>query len=59
MLTECRAFDLAMWEFQNAKEREVGDWIALLAQADPRFKFKNVIMPPGSKLGIIEAQWEG
>ncbi|KAL9123433.1 MAG: hypothetical protein Q9187_000003 [Circinaria calcarea] len=54
-----RAFDLAMLELQNAKEREEGDWAQLFRDADPRFRFVGVKQPPFSKLGIIEAAWEG
>lgn len=53
-----RSFDISMWEIQNGKEREVGDWAALFQAADPRLKLTNFIQPRGSKLGIIEARWD-
>ncbi|KAF2707638.1 S-adenosyl-L-methionine-dependent methyltransferase, partial [Pleomassaria siparia CBS 279.74] len=52
-----RGLDIVMKCFTNAKEREVGDWAALFAKADTRFKFLGVRTPPGSKASIIEAEW--
>lgn len=54
-----RAFDLAMLELQNSKEREASDWAALFERADPRFEFMGVRAPPKSLLSIIEAKWKG
>lgn len=54
-----RAFDLAMLELQNSKEREASDWAALFERADPRFEFVGVRAPPKSLLSIIEAKWKG
>lgn len=48
-----------MLELLNAKEREKGDWAKLFQDADPNFKFLGVKQPRFSKLGIIEAAWEG
>lgn len=47
-----------MWEIQNGKEREVGDWAALFQAADSRLKLASTIQPQDSKLGIIEAIWD-
>jgi hypothetical protein len=52
------SFDISMWEIQNGKEREVADWVALFQATDTRMKLTNVIQPPMSKLGIIEARWD-
>ena len=56
-MNQCRAFDLAMLEFHNAKERDIDDWISLLAMADPRFRLLNCKQPPGSRLAIMEVGW--
>jgi SAM-dependent methyltransferase len=56
---EKRAFDLAMWELQNSKERTVEDWRDLFAMADTRFKLSKVVKPPNANLGILEVTWEG
>jgi len=42
----------------NAKERE-GDWEALIKKADPRFKYLGAKRPKGSRMCIIEEEWEG
>ena len=47
-----------MKAFTNAKEREAEDWAGLFAKADPRFYFRGVRMPPGSKCAVIEAEWQ-
>lgn len=51
--------DLTMLEIGNAKERDLTEWKGLLEQADPRFIFKSMKQPPGSRLAILEAIWEG
>jgi hypothetical protein len=43
----------------NAKEREENDWEALFVKADPRFKYLGAKRPLGSRMCIIEAEWEG
>jgi hypothetical protein len=43
----------------NAKEREEGDWEALFEKADPRFKYVGAKRPDGSRMWLIEAEWEG
>ena len=52
-----RAFDLVMKECFNAKERDEGDWRALLEKADKRFHVGGIKMPEGSMLQIIDVQW--
>jgi hypothetical protein len=42
----------------NAKERE-GDWEALIQKSDPRFKYLGAKRLKGSRMCIIEAEWEG
>ncbi|KAM4056184.1 o-methyltransferase [Hirsutella rhossiliensis] len=54
-----RAVDLSMGALFNSRERSVGEWTALLTQADPRFRLRHVAEPPGSALGIIDVCWDG
>jgi 6-hydroxytryprostatin B O-methyltransferase len=49
-----RTTDLCMMMLSNAKERDMEEWTALLHQADPRFRIKNVVVPEGSVLALIE-----
>ncbi|KAH3967279.1 hypothetical protein HBI24_208500 [Parastagonospora nodorum] len=53
-----RTMDLSMLELHNGKERDADDWRKLFEDCDPRFKFEEIIRPPGSKLGIIQVVWE-
>lgn len=52
-----RGMDMVMKSLTNAKEREAEEWGLLFAQADPRFQFLGVRVPPGSKSALIEAKW--
>ncbi|KAF3025036.1 hypothetical protein E8E14_014352 [Neopestalotiopsis sp. 37M] len=54
-----RSFDLVMTSIQNARERELNDWIALFHEADARFEFEGVTRPPGSNHSLIAAVWKG
>ncbi|PQE06070.1 s-adenosyl-l-methionine-dependent methyltransferase protein [Rutstroemia sp. NJR-2017a BBW] len=58
---EARAFDLAMKEVQNAKERDEEEWATLFTQADPsgKLKFEGVKTPEGSVMSMISAVWTG
>jgi hypothetical protein len=43
----------------NAKERDVGEWKALLEAADPRFHFLGAERPQGSlQQYVMEAVWD-
>ncbi|PVI04246.1 putative O-methyltransferase [Periconia macrospinosa] len=53
-----RSLDLTMLIIGNAKDREVHEWKTLFEQADARFRFKGVRQPPGSRLAIIEVEWD-
>ena len=53
-----RGLDLSMKATFNSKEREMGAWIKLFAEADPRFKFVDAKIPPGSNLALIHFRWE-
>ncbi|KAL9592948.1 MAG: hypothetical protein Q9219_007705 [cf. Caloplaca sp. 3 TL-2023] len=52
-----RAFDIAMFEVFNSKEREADEWASLFKAADDRFQFIGIKRPDGSKLSFIEARW--
>ena len=41
-----RAMDLHILMMCNAKEREMQEWDAIVAAADPRLKVKDVVTPP-------------
>jgi len=53
-----RSMDILMLQLLNAKERDVDDWAALFAMADPRFKFLGAKQPKGSRMSIMEAVWD-
>jgi len=59
LTTLFRNVDICMMVAMNAKEREEGDWEALFEKADPRFKYLGAKRPTGSRMMIIEAEWEG
>ena len=48
-----------MLSILNARERDADEWRALIAEADPRFRFQGVKRPHGSNLAIMEAIWNG
>lgn len=48
-----------MLEMANSHERETGDWLKLIHDADPRYRVLGVKRPPSSRLSIIEIKWEG
>ncbi|KAL8868324.1 MAG: hypothetical protein Q9174_005065 [Haloplaca sp. 1 TL-2023] len=54
-----RAFDLAMLELCNGKERDKDEWVDLFKLADQRFEVVRVLRPKGSRLSLIEAEWRG
>jgi len=43
--------------FMNGKERDPSEWATLFLNADQRFNFVGVRVPPGSIEAIIEAEW--
>lgn len=49
-----RAQDLNMMCLSNARERDLGQWLALFAAADPRLTITKTISPPGRVHSIIE-----
>ncbi|KAK0712212.1 sterigmatocystin 8-O-methyltransferase [Apiosordaria backusii] len=55
---DLRAEDLNMAAIFNARERTLGEWKTLFAEADNRFELKRVSKPKGSALAIMEVFWE-
>lgn len=51
--------DISMKAFNNARERDVETWESLFVEADSRFRFLGVSVPPGARMAIIEAEWMG
>ncbi|KAK3319880.1 S-adenosyl-L-methionine-dependent methyltransferase [Cercophora scortea] len=54
-----RGMDLVMLELFDAHEREMDDWRALFAEADPRFEFKGGWLPKESNKWFFVAEWKG
>ena len=54
-----RAMDLTMLEIWNARERDLGEWKALLGGVHERLVVGRVLRPEGSRLALIETVWEG
>ncbi|KAH9885690.1 S-adenosyl-L-methionine-dependent methyltransferase [Xylariomycetidae sp. FL2044] len=59
MELRARSFDLVMGSIQNAKERELGDWVELFRNAHAGFEFLGATQPPGSSLAILVLVWKG
>lgn len=55
------AGDLRMMALFNSHDREVKEWVGLVAKADPRFQFRHVgsLVNPVSKMGTFEITWQG
>ncbi|KAL4962937.1 S-adenosyl-L-methionine-dependent methyltransferase [Aspergillus stella-maris] len=53
-----RARDLTMMQMFNSKERELGEWVALLGEADERLRLVGVKKPFGSALSVLEVRLE-
>lgn len=51
--------DISMKAFNNARERDPETWASLFAQADSRFGFKGITIPPEARMAIILAEWQG
>jgi hypothetical protein len=54
-----RNIDICMMLAMNAKEREEADWEALFEKADPGLKYLGAKRPTGSRMMLIEAEWQG
>jgi hypothetical protein len=51
--------DISMKAFNNARERDAHTWISLFIEADPRFRFLGITIPPEARMAIIQAEWAG
>jgi hypothetical protein len=49
-----RTQDLQMMTLTNAKERDKEQWVDLFKAVDPRLTIKNIVLPLGSAMAIIE-----
>ncbi|PQE13898.1 O-methyltransferase protein [Rutstroemia sp. NJR-2017a BBW] len=54
-----RDMDMIMFSLFNSRERDADDWDHLFRSADARFGQVKAWVPEGSRLGIVEAVWEG
>ncbi|KAH7409862.1 putative O-methyltransferase [Phaeosphaeria sp. MPI-PUGE-AT-0046c] len=54
-----REMDVTMMEIGNAKERSEEEWKALVGALDKRFVWKGLKTPEGSRLSVVEWEWEG
>lgn len=50
--------DIAMLQLFNAYQRDEEEWVALLGQADARFKLRGHSRPVGAAQSIIDVVWE-
>ena len=53
-----RICDLHVLSLIGSRERDIGTWKSLFAEADPRFKFIGAKQPHGSALSVVEAKFE-
>ncbi|KAI9744020.1 MAG: hypothetical protein M1818_002754 [Claussenomyces sp. TS43310] len=53
-----RNLDVMSMALTNSKERQQGEWKALFEEADARYKWKGASKPDGSKLWIMETEWQ-
>lgn len=54
-----REMDVTMMEIGNAKERSEGEWKALVGEVDESFVWRGLKTPEGSRLSVLEWEWEG
>ena len=50
--------DMDMLAIQNAREREMDDWIGLFEKADRRFRFVSATAMENSASAVIVVTWE-
>ncbi|KAK8133248.1 S-adenosyl-L-methionine-dependent methyltransferase [Apiospora kogelbergensis] len=55
---DLRTMDLGLIATMNGRERTLAEWKAMVAEADPRFKFQKVTETTGSMLAMLEWVWE-
>ena len=49
---------MLMMTLFNGRDREEDDWVQLLRQADPRYKFISATRPPVGTMGVMEVLWK-
>ena len=49
---------MLMMTLFNAREREEADWVQLLRDADPRFRFVSAKRPDVGTMGVIATVWD-
>lgn len=53
------SMDMQMFVGCNSKERKVKDWSDVIKRADSRFELKEVHVPRGSPLGLLDFVFQG
>ncbi|KAK4234079.1 6-hydroxytryprostatin B O-methyltransferase [Achaetomium macrosporum] len=53
-----RVRDLTMLQVFNSHERDLGQWMELLAEADGRLRLRRVVEPFGSAMALLEVELE-
>ncbi|KAL4933285.1 uncharacterized protein BDV17DRAFT_251513 [Aspergillus undulatus] len=54
-----RDHDMCLMAFQDARERSVDDWKALIKKTDSQLGLTAIHQPARYILGVIEATWNG
>ena len=54
-----RSMDMIMLALHNSREREEEEWIALFAEADPRFQFESTKIMEGNVAAVLVFEWKG
>lgn len=49
--------DIFLTTFSNARKRDTEAWGGLFHKGDNRFNLWDGPLPPGARMGIIEAEW--
>ena len=50
--------DMIMLALHNSREREKEGWIALFAEADPRFRFESAKVMEGNVAAVLVFEWK-
>ena len=53
-----RSMDMIMLALHNSREREEEEWIALFAEADPRFRFQSARVMEGNVAAVLIFEWK-
>ncbi|KAI0203441.1 S-adenosyl-L-methionine-dependent methyltransferase [Astrocystis sublimbata] len=55
--TVLRSTDQSTGAVANGRERSIDEWLALVAEADPRFQLQKILQPIGSALAFVIVDW--